>query len=263
MGVDPAAEAHTLETSLAASGFHVSSDAEGTGWAAFAMTHPDGASLVRLVTRRGVVVALDETPTALAPARGILGVESAPPSGTDVDGDGTPDVVLSRNEADRRCLMVVGVDDDGGARALVVDTANLAIDVCLEDVRDVDGNETPEAIVRVRARSLARATTPTADLPLERDATGVYRRVGSAARFVADERASRRARIVRARAMPDAEAVYTAAVELALVSFAAGEASDVQLAAFDEGMAGVVLDLDLVTAVHFARGEIAAGRIAR
>jgi hypothetical protein len=262
VGVAPSAEARTLAASLGESGFHVSSEASGAGWAAFAMTRVDGASLARLVTRRGVVVALDESPTAVAPARGLLGVEPAPPSGTDVDGDGTPDVVLSRNEADRRCLLVIGVDDDGGARPLVVDTANLALDVCLEDVRDVDGNETPEAIVRIRAHTLARATLPTVDLPLERDATGVYRRVDPPARFVADERASRRASIARARAVPDAEAVYGASLELALVAFAAGEATDVQLAAFDEGMTGTVLDVDLLTAVHFARGEIAAGRIA-
>lgn len=263
VGVDPITEAHTLEASLAGDGFRSSSEAQGPGWAGFAMTRPDGASLARLVTRRGVVVALDETPSAIAPTRGVLGIEPAPPSGTDLDGDGTNDVVLSRTEADRRCLMVVGVDDDGGARPLVVDTANLALDVCLEEVRDVDGNEAPEAIVRVRARALARASVPVADLPLERDDTGEYRRVDPAERFIALERGARRARIGAARATPDAEAVYTAAVELALVSFVAGESPDVQVQAFDEGMSGVVLDVDLLTAVHFARGEIAAGRVAR
>lgn len=261
VGVDPAVEAQTLADALAADGFRRTELVTGGGWVAFAMTREDGASLARVVAAPGVVVALDEVPSALAPARGVLGV--APDVTGDVDGDGTPDVVLVRREASRTCWMVVGIDPDGTARPLVVDTANLGGDVCLEDVRDVDGNEMPEAIVRLRARALARASIPTADLPLERDATGVYRRVDSPARFVADERAARQARLVAARAVPDAEAVYTAAVELALVAFAAGDASDVQLQAFDDAMEGVVLDVDMLTAVHYARGEIAAGRIAR
>lgn len=263
VGVDPALEASTLRAQLAESGYRLASEGAGEDWAAFAMTRPDGASLVRLVTRRGVVVALDETPSALAHARGVLAIEPSPPSGTDVDGDGTPDVVLSRTEATRRCWMVVGVDEDGGARPLLVDTANLDVDVCLEDVRDVDGNATPEAIVRLRAPALARQTIPAADLPLERDATGEYRRVDPPERFVADERAVRMARLRAARAVPDAESVYTTAVELALVGFAAGDAPDVQLAAFDDAMSGIVLDVDLLTAVHYARGQIAAGRVAR
>lgn len=262
VGVDPAAEARTLEEALAGEGYRPSSEGAGEGWQAFAMTRADGSSVARLLTRRGVVVALDEAPTPLAPARGVLRVLPSPPSGSDLDLDGTTDVVLAREERERTCLLVIGVDDDGGARPLVVDTSNLAADLCLEAVEDVDGNHTPEAIVRVRAHALARATIPTADLPLERDATGVYRRVDAAERFVADQRGERQARLARARAMPDAEVAYALAVELALVSFVAGEAPDVQLAAFDAAIEGVVLDVDLLTAVHFARGEIAAGRAA-
>ncbi len=262
VGVEPRVEARTLEDGLAHDGYRLASEASGEGWSAFAMTRSDGSSLARVVSRRGVVVALDEGPTPVAPARGLLAVDAGA-SGTDVDHDGTPDVVLARQETGRACLLLVGIDADGGARPLVVDTANLALDVCLEAVRDVDGNDAPEAIVRVRSPALARATIPVADLPLERDATGVFRRVDPAARFVADERAARQARLTAARSAPDAEAVYAAAVELALVSFVAGEASDVQVTAFDEAMSGVVLDVDLLTAVHFARAEIAAGRIAR
>jgi hypothetical protein len=258
VGVDPTNEAHALEASLASHGYRPTDEVTGAGWVAFAMTRADGASVARVVTAPGVVVALDEGPTPIAPARGVLGV--APDSG-DVDGDGTHDVVLVRRESTRTCWMVVGIANDGAAHALVVDTANLDVDLCLEDVRDVDANGTPEAIVRVRARALARHSMPTADLPLERDADGVYRRVDPAERFVAGERALRQARLVAARAAPDPEGVYTAALEIALVSFVAGESPDVQVAAFDEAIGGVVLDVDLLTAVHYARGEIAAGRV--
>ncbi|MFO0680742.1 MAG: hypothetical protein U0234_01770 [Sandaracinus sp.] len=261
VGVDPAAEARTLEATLAESGLRPTDHASGEGWAAFAMTRSDGASLVRVVTRRGVVVALDETPSPVAAVRGVLGIDGAR-SGSDVDEDGRPDVLLVRTERERSCWMLVGLGDEGDARPLVVDTANLAADACLEDLRDVDGNATPEAIVRVRAHALARQVVPTADLPLERDATGIYRRVDAATRFVAEEQAARQARLSIARAAPDPEAVYTLAVELALVAFAAGDATDVQLAAFDEALGGVVLDVDLLGAVHFARARIAAGRIA-
>ena len=261
VGVDPAMEAHTFEASLAADGYRSTGEVSGEGWVAFAMTRSDGASAARLVTVHGVVVALDEVPMPLAPARGVLGVEPSPPSGTDLDGDGTIEVVLSREERDRRCWLVARLDGEGGARPLVVDTANLAPDLCLEDLRDVDGNGVPEAIVRVRARALARAAIPVADLPLERDATGVYRRVDPADRFVTYERRVRRTRLDAARAVPDAEAAYTAAIELALVDFVAGDTPEAQTAAFDEAMAGIVLDIDMLTAVSFARARISAGRI--
>ena len=259
VGVDPATEAHTLETTLATSGFRLVHEVSGAHWLAFAMTRADGSSLARIVSHPGVVVALDEAPTALAAARGVLDVL---PSTRDIDGDGTADVVLARIERERTCWMIVGIDVDGNAHPLVVDMANLAADLCVEDMRDVDGNATPEVIVRVRAHALGRMAVPSADLPLERDATGVYRRVGAAARFVADQRAQRRARLHVARSTPDAEDVYALAVELALVSYVAGEAADVQLAAFDEAIGGVVLDADQLHAVHEARTAIAAGRVA-
>lgn len=77
VGVDPAIEARTLEATLAESGLRSTEQASGEGWAAFAMTRSDGASLVRLVTRRGVVVALDEAPSPVASVRGVLGIETA------------------------------------------------------------------------------------------------------------------------------------------------------------------------------------------
>jgi hypothetical protein len=85
--------------------------------------------------------------------------------------------------------------------------------------------------------------------------------VDPADRFVTYERRVRRTRIEAARAVPDAEAAYTAAVELALVDFVAGDTPEAQTAAFDEAMAGLVLDIDMLTAVSFARARIAAGRI--
>jgi hypothetical protein len=260
VGVDPATEAQSLEAALSASGMRVTREVRGENWFAFAMTRADGASLARVVTHRGVVVALDESASALAPARGVLDVRDAPPR--DVDGDGTVDVVLVRTESDRTCEMIVGVDADGATHALVVDASTLPADACIEDVRDVDGSATPEAIVRVRAHALARGVVPTADLPLERDATGVYRRVDPAERFVASERSFRATRLAAARAVPDAGGVYTLAIELALVSYVAGEAPDAQLAAFDDAIAGVVLDVDQLQAVHDARIAIAAGHVA-
>lgn len=259
VGVDPQVEATALIDGLAQDGYRQTQRVEGTGWVAFAMTREDGASVARLVTRRGVVVALDESPSPLAHTRGLLDVEPSPPSGTDVDGDGTIDVVLARAETDRRCLLLVHLGEDGAASPLAIDPEGLAADACLEAFRDVDGNSDPEAIVRVRAYGLARSGIPTADLPLERDEAGVYRAVGPAARFVADERRTREARLMRARAAPAPEEVYTLAVELALLVHVSGETAERQLEAFDAALTGVVLTEELVVAVHRARGLIAAG----
>jgi hypothetical protein len=259
VGVDPQLEATELENGLSESGYGHTTRVEGDGWVALAMTRPDGASVARLVTTRGVVVALDEGPRPLTPTRGLLDVEPTPPSGTDVDGDGTIDVVLARIETDRRCLLVIHLGEDGSASPLALDPEGLAPDACLEALRDVDGNSEPEAIVRVRAYTLARSAPPTVDLPLERDEAGVYRRVDPAARFVADERRGREARLLVARAAPAPEDAYTLAVELALLVHLTGETPERQVEAFDEAMSGVVLTEDLVEAVHRARGLIAAG----
>jgi hypothetical protein len=206
-----------------------------------------------------VVVALDEGSGPLGHTRGVLGIEPSPPSGTDVDGDGTLDVILVREESDRRCMLVVHLGEDGAASPLSLDAEGLAPDACLEALRDVDGNGEPEAIVRVRAYGLARSGVPTVDLPLERDEAGVYRAVNPAARFVADERRERETRLMRARAAPAPEDAYTIAVELALLVHVIGETPERQLEAFDEALTGIVVTEDLVTAVHRARGLIAAG----
>lgn len=261
VGVDPQEEAQTLARSLETEGFRVTATADGDGWSAFAMTRTDGASLARVVTRHGVAAAVDEPTSALTQARGVLALEGSPPTATDVDGDGRVDVVIARIERDRRCWLVLGIDEEGGARPLLFDEADVPAGLCLEAIRDVDGTASPEAIVRVRAHGLARAETPTADLPLIRDAQGVFRRGEAPTRFVADERAARTARVARARALPDAEAVYDAAVELALIAWVAAESPEAQLAAFDEAMTGVVLDVDQMTAVHHARDVIAAGHL--
>jgi hypothetical protein len=259
VGVDPQLEATALERGLSEAGYGHTQRVEGEGWVALAMTREDGASVARLVTRRGVVIALDETSSLLGHTRGVLAIEAAPPTGTDVDGDGSLDVLLVRAESDRRCLLVVHLGEDGAASPLVLDPEGLAPDACLEAFRDVDGNADPEAIVRVRAHVLARSAIPTVDRPLERDASGVFRAVDPAARFVADERRAREARLMLARATPSPEDAYTIAVELALLVAVSGETPERQLEAFDAAMTGVVLTEDLVTAVHRARGLIAAG----
>jgi hypothetical protein len=259
IGVDPQAEATALTDGLAQDGYGRTHRVEGEGWVAVAMSREDGASVVRLVTTRGVVVALEEGPSPLGHTRGVLDVEPAPPSGTDVDGDGTLDVVIARTESDRRCLLIVHLGEDGAASPLSLDPAGLAADACLEGLRDVDGNSGPEAIVRVRAHGLGRASVPTVDLPLERDEAGIYRAVDPAARFIADERRSREARLMLARAAPAPEDVYTLAVELALLVHVSGETPERQLEAFDAALTGVVLTEELVIAVHRARGLIAAG----
>ena len=259
VGVDPAVEASAQIDGLEGDGYGRVARVDGDGWVSFAMTRSDGASLARVVTSRGVVIAIDETAPLLGHTRGVLDVEPAPPSGTDVDGDGSLDVLLARTESDRRCLLVAHLGENGTAAALALDPEGLPSGVCLESFRDVDGNRTPEAIVRVRAYELARDVVPTVDRPLERDEAGVYRATAPASRFLADERRERDARLMRARATPAPEDAYTIAVELALLSFLADETAEVQLEAFDAAISGVVLDEELVVAVHRARGLIAAG----
>ncbi len=263
-GVEPREEAERVAAHLARAGFEETARAEVGGVIAVAMVRPtDRLHVLRVITPRGVTVALEAAPEAssaetAAAMRGRLAID--PRSGADLDGDGRVDLLVVRSEPTRSCWLLLAVTEAREVEALGVDTSDLDAGLCLEDLRDVNDDGTIEAIVGVRAPSLARTRIPRAELPLERDEAGTYRRVPPAVAFLSRETARLDAALARARAEGDAEACYTLAVERALVLHAAGRSVEAQLAAFDEAVAATVWPEGLGGALDGARLAIAAGR---
>ena len=253
VGVEPAAEADAIEAHLARAGYEPSGRVDAEGWSALAAHRPDGVSVARVVTTRGVVIAIEAQPE-----EGLLRVDRAT-AARDADHDGTLDVVIERAEAERVCLLIAAMSAEGGAAPLIVDPEGIEPGVCLEDVRDVDHDGRDEAIVRVRVWALARAACPTIDIPLARDERGIFQRGSLPTSFVAAERAVRQQALEAARATPDAEEAFRLGVELAALARADGADPAVQLAAFDAAMSGVVLSAELAEAALHAHAFIAAG----
>ncbi len=258
-GVDPAVEADVVIATLSRAGYALDERADGAGFVALGFVRAEaGHRAIRVVTSRGVAFALDSGPLDPGGVPGDVHVEVSR-SGTDVDGEGRADVVVSRREPGRSCLLVLSLTDDGGLDALRVDAAGLEPDACLEAFEDVDGREGAEAIVRVRAPALMRARMPTADVPLERDEAGVYGLRPPPVAHLARVRARLAEDLETARRQLDEEAAYTLAVEAALVARAAGESLALQLAAFDAAIAPVVWSEVMAEAVRAARGYVARG----
>lgn len=258
-GVEPTEEADAVIAALSRAGYALDERADGEGFVALGFARADeGHRAVRVVTRRGVAFALDSGTLDPGGPPGDVHVEALP-IGTDVDGDGRADVVVSRREARRSCLLVLALTEDGGLDALRVDAAGLEPDACLEAFEDVDGRAGAEAIVRVRAPGLRRARTPTADVPLERDEAGVYGLRPPPVAYLARVRQRLSAALDAARARLDEEEAYTLAVEAALVSRAAGEAPALQLAAFDAAVSTIVWSEAMAEAVRAARAYVVRG----
>lgn len=256
-GVEPHAEAAVVEAHLGEAGYVCDERAERETFVALGFVRAsDGHRAVRVVTSRGVAFALDSGAMAIGAPPGDVHLD-AERSGTDVDGDERPDVVITRSEPDRQCWLVLALTEDGGLDALRVDADGLDADACLEGFTDVDGHGTEEAIVRTRSRRLQRTRVPTADVPLERDEAGIYHRRPPPVAFLAAVRARLTAAITEARVQHAEEELYTLAVETALVSRAAGESLATTLAAFDEVVTTVVWSPALAEAVRSAREHIA------
>lgn len=116
LGVDPNAEADTLAEQLEQSGYLVERTLRGQHFSALGATRPDGQpGKVRVLTVRGIALALDSTPgDPLQPA--VHYALLAPPSreSHDADGDGFEEVfVATATGAGSACILVYRVRDSG------------------------------------------------------------------------------------------------------------------------------------------------------
>ena len=168
VGADLDEEAEATSRNLERAGFGVRARVRGERFRAVGAAMPgDSATAVRVITRRGVVLALDAPgphraydvflSTAHCESRGC------PP---DPDGDGDEEVVIgTRDELyARRCLALVRVDGEGSVREVRIQLDEydeaLPTDACLEQLVDLDADGTFEGLARVRLPSLALGDVP-------------------------------------------------------------------------------------------------------
>lgn len=260
VGLDPRSEADELERRLEASGYARVARVASADVVALSMRREDGATLVRVVTRRGLVLSVDAPTESLE--RSAVGVEDVP---LDLDGDGHPEIVLSATDAarDRRCLALVRVAPDGSLRE-VTPTLELGGDACVEALRDL-GDGRAAALAVVRFVHLAIDRPPSLSVPFgpgSRGAGGAtweIRRDGAARTFLAEQRRERVVALATARDARDARAAYRIGVELAALAWLAGEADATQRQALSVALEGLDVPPPISRAREQAEAWIAAG----
>ncbi|MEC7524811.1 MAG: VCBS repeat-containing protein [Myxococcota bacterium] len=258
VGVDPRAEAEAIERALTDAGWSLATRREAPDFVALAFTR-DEQRAIRLVTRRGVVLALDSH--ELDGLRIRHGLVSLPePPREDLDGDGRPDLLIAREEADApRCLAVVRVDEEGRAASLPIAGDALATGACASELVDVDGDGELEAVVALRWPELAmEGEVPAVEAPLVLSSEG-WRPDGLPATHRDAELAPRLAALERARAELDVPQAARLGVELAALAHLAGAAMSAQVERFDAALAGMVLSEAEAARAAEIRGAIAAG----
>lgn len=259
VGVRPAAEADRVQQTLEGGGWSLVSRVEGRTFVAQTFANDEtGESSARVVTRRGIVLALDVPPSESAQPIRLL----EPPGGDeDIDGDGNEEIVLARHDPahDRTCLGVVRVIAEGGfLRPVPEDLSDLGDVVCLEDLEDLDDDGVLEGIAVVRLPELAREQVPAVRVPVAlRDGRWVPTR--APAGFWERQRARLEEAAAEARSARDVERAYVVAVERAALERAAGASVREQVVAFDRVLSGLVLTPGQARSIRAARAQVAGG----
>lgn len=208
VGVDPASEMHAVIETMQSHGFQVDQRFEAPHFLA-ANLHAEGATSLRIVSARGVVLALDSESSSVS-----LTLDAR--TGTDVDGDALADIIVTRTEGARSCLALAHVDADGYFIAVPTDTAQLDGATCIEALRDVNQDGQIDALVPMRASQLGFDATIT--VALMRTEHGPFAlHLDDASSFFADERARREALVMGAVDVANQEALVRLACELAWI----------------------------------------------
>ncbi len=250
VGLDPRTEADAIERRLVQDGFFRVTRVDAVGAVGLAMRDDAGRSVLRIVTRRGLVLAVEAPTEALT--RSEVGLVEAP---ADLDGDGYVELVAAATDVavERRCLALVRVLEDGGLVEVTPDLRALGGDACLEVLSDleVDGRFEVVAITRFpaiawgRAPQVAVAFAPTPHEPEELAAApGACWRalVGDpAVGFFARERADRESGLRAARGAGDVAAVYRLGVELAALARHSGATTEAQVGVLRGAADGLTL----------------------
>jgi hypothetical protein len=250
-GVDPFEEAAELARQFEAVGHRVALKLNGQHFSAFGTADAAGRpTAVRVVTLRGVVLALDSeegNPLQEALAYRLV----APGTATqDLDGDGFEEVLVERwrGAASHGCLELHRVRDVGFVDPVPLPERALGEPACVEAVRDLDGDGRLELLLVVRLEALGRAGSRTPELPLVLWAVEHHFEVRPPeGAFAGELLATRHDAIQLARARGDSDSVYRLALELALLAAVTGADAASRRAQFDQQLGDALVGSPSVT----------------
>jgi hypothetical protein len=260
--VDPQAETAALRRRLTAAGWGLTAVRSGTTSRAFGARR-DGdppLSLVRVVTARGVALALDSHETdGFRLRHGPVEVRVELPP--DVDGDGAEEVLVRRGDG---CLEVYRVLEGGFVTPVATEAARVDRDACPTRAADLEGDGVLELLVPLAWPELAldASAIPAIEVPLTADG-GAWRAGRPHVAWLAAERAAREAALEEAVRRLDRAAVQRAAVERAALAHLAGASLSRQLADYDADTGRVVFGEAEVPRLDRTRERVASGWAAR
>lgn len=162
VGLDARAEADAIEARLRARGWVRVVRVEAPDAVGLAMRGDEGRTALRVVTRRGLVLAVEAPTESLE--RAEVGLIDAP---TDLDGDGFVELLPAATDAatERRCFAIARVLPDGSLVEVTPSFEGLGGTTCLEALVDLEDDGRFEVVARVRFASLAWETAPSVALP--------------------------------------------------------------------------------------------------
>lgn len=238
VGVDPHEEAAIVFSGLKTAGYTVGVWHHADAYAAFDALRED-ASVVRVVTRRGVAMGID-APDARVPDRIAVELLQSPTGDLDDDGHDELVVALHRRKGLTPCLALVRISDEGIVREVALPLEEFGEGACVQAFVDVVAGPASEALVSV---PVPEAGVPAVvRIPL-RGKGGRWTKVPDAmlSAHLERERERTAAEIDRAREAAATDAVYQLAVELAALVRFSGEDRDRQVEAFDKALKGLEL----------------------
>lgn len=253
VGLDPRSEADAIESRLIARGLTRVARVDADAAVGLAMRDDEGRTVLRIVTTRGLALAVDAPTESLS--RSEVGLVEAP---SDLDGDGYVELLPAATDAasSRRCFALVRVTDDGGLVEVTPELDGLGGDACLEALVDLQDDGRFEVVASVRFRSLAWGRAPSVALPFapapppasnegEPDAVAGARWelvTGALAQhFFEREIRERRAALEEARAAGRTEVAYQLGVELASLARFRGADGAEQTATFRRAVEGLTI----------------------
>ena len=256
VGVEPREEADAVVESLARGGFELTDrDSAATVVALAFRNRERGGTALRIVTKRGIALAIDVPPDENAEPVGL--VEDAVREGRGAGAE----VFLYREDPvrERRCHAALRVTSEGFVRPIVAETSAWGESACIEGIRDVDGDGEPEGIVVWRIEDGGVSPAPSVEVPLSLGEERFETAPSRYATFFDEQRAGRHLGLAAARGENDVVRALPRAIELAAIARVRGATMEEQVRAFDAALSGFVLTEAEADAIREARAHIAAG----
>jgi hypothetical protein len=243
-GVDPNQEANAVIQDQRTRGYSVSRKIVGQYFSALGFMEPNGRSAaVRIVTARGIAVALDPTPATPLESETTFALIAPPLDDThDPDRDGFDEVFVERRTAAKSCIEVYRIRDVGFVDPVKLDTHHFGQDFCPYAVVDLDDDGAVELLADVPLRGFEPLAphVRVALWPQDHRFEANGRSAGAKA-FMKSERLERDRQLTAARNRGDVSEAMRLGIELAALLQLWGGRPDQQAAEVDMAVQGLAL----------------------